>query len=554
MSKQYDVIVVGSGASGSFAAKELTERGLTVLLLEAGRNITTDDFPTDFAGPKEKGIQLWARARAAITGQPLQSRVAFYGQQQKHLFVKDSEHPYSTPRDKPFLWIRGKQLGGRLHTFGRVLMRWSDYDFKAASRDGYGQDWPISYADLEPYYAKVEQTLSVRGRAEGIANLPDGAFVGPSKLTAAEADMKAAVEKRWSERRATSWRYMPPNIKRVPVPILDALATGRLTIRPDSIVRRILTDPATGRATGVEFADRETCAVETIDARAVMVCASAIESVRLLLNSAGGKHPKGLGNSSGALGRYFMDQVPNLCLGTVPGRSGYEIDDTVPADPFYGVSGGIYIPRFENLDKTTSADFIRGYGYQGTVGRLWAPADQPAKFGIMGFGEMLPNADNRITLHPRRKDRWGVPIPHISCAMGPNEIAMVRAQEKSLREMVLEAGLEIGFGGSALGLREEGRGAFPEENLFARTLFRKFFRKSMAMGAAIHESGGARMGDDPATSVLNEFNQVWDAANVFVTDASAFPTSGCSGTTLTLMALTVRASEHAAKQLQTGAI
>lgn len=552
MGKQYDIIVVGSGAAGSFAAKELTEQGLEVLLLEAGRPIDKDDFPENFAGPKEKGIELMARARAALTGQPLQSRVAFYGPQQRHLFVNDREHPYSTPKNKPFLWIRGKQLGGRLHTFGRVLLRWSDVDFKAASRDGYGKDWPISYSDLEPYYARAEETLGVRGCADNVPNIPDGNFVGPSKLTEAEAEFKKKTELAWPDRRPIAWRYMPPNRHRVPQPILDAIETGRLTILTDAVVRRILTDPVSGRATGVEFADRQTRDVEIVSGRAVMVCASAIESVRLLLNSAGGKHPHGLGNSSGTLGRYFMDQVPSMIMGTVPKRTGAEVADFVPADPFYGNSGGVYIPRFQNLYSQTNPEFIRGFGFQGTVGRLYVPEDKPSRYAFMGFGEMLPQAENRITLHPTRKDRWGVPIPHIACAMGQNELAMLKEQLRAAREIALNAGLEIEFSGSALGITEEGRGAFPDADWFSRLLFRSNFRSAMAMGAAIHESGGARMGNDPATSVLNQWNQCWDAPNVFVTDASSFVTSGCAGTTLTLMALTIRASENAAKQLQAG--
>lgn len=549
-----EVVIVGSGAAGSFAAHELTARGVDVLLLEAGRSIGPEDFPTDFGGPKEKGIQLWARARAAVTGQPIQSKVAFYGQQQRHLFVRDSEHPYSTPKGKPFLWIRGKQLGGRLHVYGRVLMRWSDYDFKAASRDGYGQNWPVSYADLAPWYDRVEAMLGVRGCAAGIANLPDGNFAGPAKLTQAEQEFKSATESHWPGRRATTWRYMPPNIHRVPQPILAAQKTGHLTIRSDAVVRRIITDPATGKATSVEFADRNTGAIETIDARVVMVCASPIESVRLLLNSAGGKHPAGLGNSSGMLGRCFMDQVPNLIMGTVPGHKGNELDDTVPPDPFYGVSGGIFLPRYENLEGTTNGAFLRGFGYQGTVGRLFTPPDRPAKFGIMGFGEMLPHPDNRITLHPSRKDRWGVPIPHIDISMRENEIAMLKEQSRAIYEMAQNAGLDTEFVGSALGVEEHGRGAFPDADWLSRMLFRLNFRSSMAMGAAIHESGGARMGDDPVSSVVNGHNQCWDAPNVFITDASAFATSGCAGTTLTVMALSSRAGEYVAGQLASGAL
>lgn len=549
MDRQFDVIVVGSGAAGSFAAMGLTEQGLDVLLLEAGRTITTDDFPINLSGPKEKGVQLWARIRASVTGQPLQSRVALYAQQQRHLFVKDSDHPYSTDKDAPFLWIRGKQLGGRLHTFGRVLMRWSDGDFKAADRDGFGENWPIAYADLASYYARVEETLGVRGCPEGVPSIPDGHYAGPSKLTAAERDFKQATEQHWPGRKATSWRYMPPNIKRVPVPILKAQETGKLTIRSEAIARRILTDPATGAATGVEFVDARSKQVETVRAGAVMVCASAIESVRLLLNSAGGKHPNGVGNNNDMLGRYFMDQMPSMIMGTVPGRTGWEADDTVPADPFYGVGGGVYIPRWENVLSQTNGDFLRGYGYQGTIGRLFSPEGNAAKFGIMGFGEMLPNADNRISLHRSRKDRWGIPIPHIRCKMGDNDVKVLRAQSKAIFEMAENAGLETEFVGNGLGLEEHGRGIFPDADWFSRMLVRMNFTKSMAMGAAIHESGGARMGSDPATSVLNGDNQVWDAPNLFVTDASSFTTGGTSGTTLTIMALSLRASARVARLL-----
>lgn len=547
--KQFDAIVVGSGASGSFATMELTQQGLTVLLLEAGKDITPADFPTDLPGPKEKGIQLWARAKATVTGQPTQAKVAFYGAQQRHLFVNDFEHPYSAPKDNPFLWIRGKQLGGRLHTFGRVLMRWSDTDFKAASRDGYGQDWPISYTELAPYYDRVEQLLEVRGCPEGIDNLPDGNFAGPSKLTAAEQDFKTAVANRWPGRKITPWRYMPPNIKRIPTPILAAKETGLLTVRTDALVRRIITCPNTGRATHVEFADRHSKKVEKVAGKIIMVCASPIESVRLLLNSASDKHPQGLGNSSGNLGRYFMDQVPNLIMGSVPGRTGFEVDDTLPPDPFYGSSGGMYIPRFENVHTVTNAKFLRGFGYQGTVGRLFAQPDKAAKFGIMGFGEMLPNKDNRITLHPRKKDAWGVPIPHINCKIRDNETKMLAEQKRAIVEMSDAAGLEMEYCASFIDLEERGKGAFPDADWLSRRLFRMTIQKSMCMGAAIHESGGARMGDDPKTSVLNSHNQCWDAANVFVTDASSFASSGSAGTTLTIMALSLRAAEYAAKQL-----
>ncbi|MFL1416567.1 GMC oxidoreductase [Pseudomonas fildesensis] len=549
---KYDVVVVGSGAAGGFAVKELTERGFEVLLLEAGRPIGLDDFKTDFTGPREKGIQLWARVKAALKGQPIQSKVALYAKQLSHLFVNDREHPYSTPPGKPFLWIRGKQLGGRMHTYGRMLLRWSDYDFKAASRDGIGEDWPISYADLDPYYDHVEAFLGVRGCPDNVPNVPNGNFAGPSKLSAAERDFQSKTMAHWPDRRPIAWRYMPPNIKRIPQPILAAQETGNLTVRTDSIVRRVVTCPTTGRATGVEYIDRITKEANLVSANIVMLCASAVETVRLMLNSTSAKHDKGLGNSSGALGRYFMDQVPSIIMGTVPGREGSEIDDTIPPDPFYGVSGGIYIPRFENLNHITNAEFLRGYSFQGTIGRLYAPQDRAAKFGIMGFGEMLPHADNTITLNHSRKDKWGIPIPHISCSMRENEVAMLKQQMKSVEDMVVNANLRVEFSGSSLGLKEGQGGAFPEADWFSRLLFKMNFTKGMSMGAAIHESGGARMGSDPEKSVLNNYNQCWDAPNVFVTDASSFVTGGCAGTTLTIMALTVRACEYISEQRKSG--
>lgn len=548
----YDVVVVGSGAAGSFAAKALTERGLEVLVLEAGPSISERDFGVASTGSRSAGIQLGMRIRAQLSGQSQQSRTFLYRDHSRHLFVNDREHPYTTPPDKPFLWIRGKQLGGRLHTYGRVLLRWSDYDFKAASRDGRGEDWPLAYADLAGFYSEVERFLQLRGCEDHIPNLPDGQFVGPAKLTAAERLFKAKTEARWPDRRPIAWRYMPPNPKRVPQPLLAAMETGRLRIRTDAIAHRVLTDPATGLATGVEFVDRRTRRTDAVSAPAVMLCASPIETVRLMLNSVAPKHPNGLGNSSGVLGRYFMDQVPSLISGSVPGFQGVEVDDTVPPDPFYGASGGVYVPRFTNLDGQARQSFVRGFAFQGTIGRIPVDAGAPAKFAMMGFGEMLPYADNRISLNPRRRDAWGMPLPHISCAMHENEFALLREQTRAATEMAQNAGFQVDYVGSLLGLEEFGEGAFPEADWFSRMMFRSHFKRSMSLGAAIHECGGARMGSDPAKSVLNRYNQCWDAPNVYVTDASCFPSGGCAGTTLTVMALTIRASRHLARRVGAG--
>ena len=318
-----------------------------------------------------------------------------------------------TPRllEHFYLWIRGRQLGGRLHLYGRVLLRMTDYDFKAASRDGYGDDWPISYADLAPYYDQVEEFMGVYGTQDNIRNLPDGRYGKTPILTEAERAFKAKVEATWPDRSVISWKDAAPNLKRVPLPILAASETGRLTIRTDAIVKRIIVDPTSGKATGAEFIDRLTRRTETVSANVVVLCASTIESVRLLLNSACSKYPNGLANSNGLLGRYFMDQCPSQAYGTLPGRTGSEPDESAPPDAFYGPAGGIYIPRFQNLDVVTNPRFKRGFAFQGAIGRGNVPDDRPAIFGIMGFGEPLPYYENCITLNPKRKDAWGFRFP-----------------------------------------------------------------------------------------------------------------------------------------------
>ena len=548
--KRFDALVIGSGAAGSFAAKELTQRALEVLLLEAGPNITEDDFKAP-EHPRQKGINLTARALAVLKGQYIQARIGFFGDQFKHLFVNDWKNPYTNPPNDFYLWIRGRQLGGRLHLYGRVLLRMTDYDFKAASRDGYGDDWPISYTDIVPYYEQVEEFMSLYGTQDNIRNLPDGKYAHTPKLTAVEQAFKSTVETNWPERSVISWRYAAPNLKRVPLPILAANQTGRLTVRTDAIVKRIMVDPASGKATGAEFIDRLTRKTETASADVVVLCASTIESVRLLLNSASPKHPNGLANSSGLLGRYFMDQCPSQVYGTIPGTMGSELDDSAPPDPFYGASGGVYIPRFQNLDSVTNPKFKRGFAFQGAIGRGNIPDDRPAIYGIMGFGETLAYYENCITLNPRRKDAWGIPAPHIKCSFFQNEQELLREQVRSLQEMVNACGYKIIFSGSTFGLENE-KDVFPDADPLSRFMFRMSFKKSMAVGAAIHECGGARMGSDPAKSVLNSYNQCWDVKNLFVTDGSCFPSSGTVGPALTIMALTARACEYIAQEHKTG--
>lgn len=552
LSKTYDAVVVGSGATGSIAVKELTERGLEVLLLEAGRDISEADFtPPPQTRPRAMGVGLWPRVRAALQGQHVQARRAFFAPTANAFLVNDRDNPYSTPRDAYFLWIRGRVLGGRLHTYGRVLLRMSDYGFKGATRDRLGSDWPFAYTDLASYYDRVEQFVGIYGQDDGLPQLPDGRYVGSSKLTRAEQQFKAEVEGRWPERKVVSWRYAAPNPRRVPLGIAAARQTGRLTTRTDAVVRRITIDEKTGKADGAVFVDRITKQEHRVSADVVLLCASTIESIRLLHNSACADHPNGLGNSSGLLGRYFMDQAPSLTFGSIPNVRGFERDESAPFDPVYPPAGGIYIPRFHNLDGQADPGFARGIAFQGAMGRFPAPDDQPAAFALMGYGEMLARHDNAVTLDRSRTDAWGIPVPHIRCAVSEHERNLMREQVRVSKEMAAACGYELNFTGSPLGL--DSRKVFPNADPVSRMVFRRGFRRSVAMGAAIHECGGARMGSDPATSVLNEYNQSWDVPNLFVTDASCFVSSGLVGPTLTIMALTTRACEYIAREHADGA-
>lgn len=550
--RRFDALVVGSGATGSIAVKELTERGLDVLLLEAGRDISESDFvPPPPAPPRAMGIGLGPRVRAGLRGQPVQARRAFYSEKTSPFLVNDWQNPYSSADDY-FLWIRGRQLGGRLHAYGRVLLRMSDYDFDGTASARHMAAWPIRYGDLEPWYDHVENFMGLYGNNDDVPQLPDGKYRGGANLTTVEADFKAKVEDRWPERQVVAWRFAAPNPHRVPLGILAARKTGRLTTRTDAVVSRITVNEGTGRADGAIFVDRLTKREHKVNADVVVLCASTIETIRLLLNSPSSRHPAGLGNSSGLLGHYFMDQTPGLVFGSAPRFRGFEQDPTAPGDDYYGPSGGVYIPRFHNLDGRSEPDFASGFAVQGVMGRMPVPDDQPAAVGMMSFGEMLPYENNRVTLHPTRKDRWGVAAPHIHVTLTDNERSLLHEQVRGVREMVEHAGVRVNFAGSTLGL--DSRRVFPEADPFSRFVFRKAFKRSLAIGAAIHECGGVRMGDDPATSVLNGYNQSWDVPNLFVTDASSFVTSGNVGPTLTIMAMTARTCDYIAREHADGSL
>lgn len=427
--RRFDVIVIGSGAGGSIAVKELTERGLDVLLLEAGRDLTEADFAPPPKAPRPLGMDLDLRAKAMLAGQHRQARRSFFSETSNRFLVSDRENPYSTSRDAPYLWIRGRILGGRLNAYGRVLQRMSDVDFKAASRDGYGADWPVSYADLERWYDHVEGIMGVYGNKDGLSHPPDGKYVGPAMLTAIEEEFWDKVAERWPERKVIAWRYAALNLGRVPVGVAAARLTGRLTTRTDAVVQRITIDERTGLADGAVFTDRLTKRQHRVFADVVVLCASTIESIRLMLNSACGRYPDGLGNSGGLLGRYFMDQTISLAFCSVPQFPGYSKADTLPpADPFYPPAGGILIPRYENMGSDPDEGFARGISFLGAGGRFPVPDDYPTSFGLGGVGEMLPSYDNRIALNGRRKDRWDVPIPRRADGRRPEDVGPQRRQ------------------------------------------------------------------------------------------------------------------------------
>jgi choline dehydrogenase-like flavoprotein len=520
----FDAIVVGSGAAGSWAAKELTEGGLNVVLLEAGRNL---DLAHDFPAAAAVGaIGMAGRARAALNGQLIQAQCAAFYETTKQFYVNDRKNPYTTPRGKPFLWYRGRQLGGRLHTWSRHVPRMSAYEFKAASLRGCGVDWPLSYEDLAPYYDMVERTLGVHGSPAGIPNCPDGQFIGPAKTTKIEETFLTNVEERLPHVRVTHGRTVKYDDNRIPLPLRLALSTGRLEIRTDAVVSRLLIDAQSGKATGVEYIERNTMDARGVYGRVVVLCASAIESVRILLNSRSAQHPSGVGGSSGHLGRYFCDHVAYAQTGDVADG---DAEPTPAEDEFDFAATGLYIPSFCEAEST---NFPGGYGIQVGIGR-----GKPT-WGMFALGEMQPRYANHVSLDRKKKDAWGIPAVRIECSHSQSDVNMVAHMRRRLPEIAAAGGLQVDTN------LDLGRG-----NIVFRMLRSRVFADYGAYwpGAAIHESGGARMGDKPDNSVLNSFCQCWDSDNVFVTDGACFVSTGFQNHTLTMMALTVRTCQFIAR-------
>ncbi len=549
----YDAIIVGSGISGGWAAKELCEKGLKVLLLERGRNVVHPEYPTATKDPWD----LTYRNRLTPQDREkwfVQSRHYSLREDNKHYYINDQENPYV--ENKRFDWIRGDIVGGRSLLWARQVYRWSDLDFEANLKDGHGVDWPIRYKDLAPWYDYAERFIGVSGQAERIPHLPDGIFQPPFEMNAVEKHFKEKIEGTFPDRRVIMGRtanltrpvkgrgqcmardlchrgcpygaYFSTNASTMPA----AYATGNLTLRPHSLVNSVLYDEKKERATGIEVIDTETGAVSEFFARIIFLNASTVATAAILLNSASGRFPNGLGNDSDQVGRNLMDHHKGLsATASVEGFEDQYYYGRRPAP--------IYIPRFRNVNGK-DAGFLRGYHLGGGAYRrrgtsadsIGAPLkeamSEPGSWGISlyGFGECLPYSDNRITLDPAKKDQWGRPLVVADCRFRDNEKAMNREMGEMAKEMLEAAGY------SDISVRNEI--SFP--------------------GNANHEMGTARMGRDPRTSVLNGFNQMHGVKNVFITDGSGMVSGSCVNPSLTYMALTARACDYAVRELRRGNI
>lgn len=572
MSEDFDAIVVGSGITGGWAAKELCERGLKVLVLERGREIV-------HGGPEYKDmLPPWEIAYRDLVPETVEEsgrynmlrRKGFtYRAGSMHFFADESEYPYSYPDERPFMWTRGYQLGGRSLTWGRQTYRWGPRDFESNAKDGHGIDWPLRYADLAPWYDHVERFTGISGSRDGLPDLPESIMQPAFELSCAEQFVADNLRRAMPDRRIIMGRcahITEPTKEQLELgrgrclsrnhchrgcsfgayfsslsaTLPAARRTGNLTVVTNAIVHSLVQDHATGRVTGVRAIDHNSKAGTEYKGRIVFLCAGSIASVHILLNSRSDAHPKGLANSSDALGRYIMDHVsPARARGIVPG-----FDDRYS---FGRRPTGIYIPNFRH-DRRDGADFVRGYGYQGSAaqrpdtGTGWnkpgigadtkSSARQPAPWVISldMFGEMLPAPNNRATLHPTKTDRWGIAQVHLDCAIGENERKMIRQGRKDAEDM-LRAGGCIDVTGSSLAEDEP-----------------------MMVGGRTHEMGGACMGRDPRTSVLNGWAQAHDAANLFVTDGACMASCGTANPSLTYMAITARAADKAVQLLKLGAI
>lgn len=563
MDEMFDAIVVGSGITGGWAAKELTENGLKTLVLERGRNLEhpSPEY-TDFKSPWELDFRNLPPEIYDEEGryQMLKRKGWTYKTEFMQFFVDEKEHPYSFPKNKPFMWTRGYQVGGRSITWSRQSYRWGPKDFKANAKDGHGSPWPISYEDLAPWYDYVEEFAGISGNSDGIDSLPDGNFQTPWPFSCAEDFVANNLKKNLPDRSliigrtanltdptdgqialgrtncqarnvcmrgCTFGAYFNSLVATLPA----AKKTGNLTIQADSIVESLEYDQDLKRISAVNVIDRISKKKSRYTAKVIFLCASALGSVQILLNSKTDRKPYGLANSSNLVGKYIMDHFGNASAsGVVPG---FEDRFSFGRRPT-----GIYVPNFRH-EKSDEVDFYRGYGYQGNgsqrpdtgiaanragIGVLEkekARKPAPWRIGIGMFGEMLPYKENRATLHSIKKDKWGIPLLHLDCEVRENERKMIKQARKDAVE-ILEAGGCINISSSET----------PED-------------EHILVGGRTHEMGGACMGNNPNTSVINKWNQAHDIPNLFITDGACMSSTATQNPSLTYMALTARAVNHA---------
>lgn len=563
--RTFEAIVVGSGIAGGWAAKELSEKGLKTLVLERGRAVPHRDYPTFGHAPWDFKYPGGRLPQAEIDKHYFKQIRTGYtvNEAWNHWFVKDDEHPYTEV--SRFDWIRGYHVGGRSLTWGRQSYRHSPLDFEANAREGIGIDWPIRYEDLAPWYDHVETYIGVSGSKEGLDHFPDGQFQPAMEMNVVEKTFKKSVEDKFGERRVTMGRtahltapteqqkaegrgtcqtrnmcmrgcmfgaYFSSNAST----LIAAERSGNMTLEPNAIVMSLILDETTGKATGVRVRDGVTGDETEFYANVVFLCASTLNTTWIMLNSTSDRFPNGFGNDSDQLGRNVMDH--HFLVGAQAAVDGFE-------DRYYAGRRptGIYIPRFRNLgdDATRQKDFVRGYGYQGGASRegwqrlvaemgfgreMKEELQDPGQWtmGITGFGEMLPYADNRVTLNPDVKDVNGLSTLTMDVTIRENELNMRKDMQTSAMEMMEAAGFKNIRG----------------------------YDRPYAPGLGIHEMGTARMGRDPATSVLNGWNQVHACPNVYVTDGACMTSASSVNPSLTYMALTARACDHAVRELKAG--
>jgi choline dehydrogenase-like flavoprotein len=552
----YDAIVVGSGISGGWATKELCEKGLKTLVLERGRNL---EHITDYVNATKDPWQIPHRdqkPREILKRYSAPYRAQVLSEANADMWTDESECPYV--ERKPFLWVRGYHVGGRSLMWGRQSYRWSDFDFEANLREGLGTDWPIRYQDIAPWYDHAERFAGISGSLEGLPQLPDGQFLPPMELNCVEKHVAARIKERYADRRRMiigrvanltqvhndrincqfrdkCWLGCPfgAYFSTQSATLPPAVKTGNLTLRPFSIVRKLIYDRDSRTAQGVEIVDAETGQTYEFKAKIVFLCASTFNSTWILMNSATEVWPDGLGSSSGELGHNALDH--HFRAGASGQVEGFEDRYVYGRRP-----NGIYIPRFRNLfgDKR---DYLRGFGYQGSASRqdwsrdvaelgvgpeMKAALTEPGPWtiGLTGFGETLPYHDNRMYLDKEKTDKWGLPTIALDCEIRDNERKMRVDMANDAAEMLEAAGAKH---------------VQPKD-------------PSYTFGEGIHEMGTARMGRDPKSSVLNAHNQVWDAKNVFVTDGACMASSSCVNPSLTYMALTARAADFAVGELKRG--